>query len=265
MTTDRLIRVEIDDSALPPATPEMEQERRVAIFDLLEDNSLALPGRPEQPAPSGPYALLLAVRDRRLVFELSSEGGERLAEFHLSMAQAGWLGVAMPESVGGAGLGITEAAVMMQAVAESGGELRQPRLVVVDAEDQLGDRRHRGARLRIEPRVVEDLGEPVDPASELLHQCWLAYLSDDLAFDSANRVHPLAGRPEFDSARMGASLDHTIWFHRPLRADRWHLHDVSCLGYFGHRGLALGRVFTEGGDHVATFAQEYLLRVANDV
>ena len=85
MTTDRLIRVEIDDSALPPATPEMEQERRVAIFDLLEDNSLALPGRADQPPPTGPYALLLAVRDRRLVFELSSEGGERLAEFHLSM------------------------------------------------------------------------------------------------------------------------------------------------------------------------------------
>ncbi|WP_373077353.1 acyl-CoA dehydrogenase family protein [Zhongshania sp.] len=42
-------------------------------------------------------------------------------EFHKSMADAGWLGVAMPESVGGAGLGITEAAIMMQAVAESGG------------------------------------------------------------------------------------------------------------------------------------------------
>ena len=37
------------------------------------------------------------------------------------MADAGWLGVAMPEAVGGAGLGITEAAIMMQAVAESGG------------------------------------------------------------------------------------------------------------------------------------------------
>ena len=85
MTTDRLIRVEIDDSALPPATPEMEQERRVAIFDLLEDNSLSLPGRLDQPAPTGPYALLLAVRDRRLVFELSSEAGEQVAEFHLSM------------------------------------------------------------------------------------------------------------------------------------------------------------------------------------
>ena len=85
MTTDRLIRVEIDDSALPPATPEMEQERRVAIFDLLEDNSLALTGRADQPPPTGPYALLLAVRDRRLVFELSSEAGEPVAEFHLSM------------------------------------------------------------------------------------------------------------------------------------------------------------------------------------
>jgi acyl-CoA dehydrogenase len=49
--------------------------------------------------------------------------GEWPVEFHKSMADAGWLGIAMPESVGGAGLGITEAAVMMQAVAESGGGL----------------------------------------------------------------------------------------------------------------------------------------------
>jgi acyl-CoA dehydrogenase len=42
-------------------------------------------------------------------------------EFYKSMADAGWLGVAMPENVGGAGLGITEAAIMMQAVAEAGG------------------------------------------------------------------------------------------------------------------------------------------------
>lgn len=42
-------------------------------------------------------------------------------EFHKTMAEAGWLGVAMPELVGGSGLGITEAAIMMQAVSESGG------------------------------------------------------------------------------------------------------------------------------------------------
>jgi acyl-CoA dehydrogenase len=42
-------------------------------------------------------------------------------DFYKSMVEAGWLGIAMPEEVGGAGLGITEAAVMMQAVAEAGG------------------------------------------------------------------------------------------------------------------------------------------------
>ena len=42
-------------------------------------------------------------------------------DFHKSMAEAGWLGMAMPTRFGGAGLGITEAAIMMQAVAESGG------------------------------------------------------------------------------------------------------------------------------------------------
>jgi acyl-CoA dehydrogenase len=51
-------------------------------------------------------------RDRDGVFPL---------DFHRSMAESGWLGIAMPEAVGGAGLGITEAAIMMQAVAESGG------------------------------------------------------------------------------------------------------------------------------------------------
>ncbi|MBM3346918.1 MAG: acyl-CoA dehydrogenase, partial [Betaproteobacteria bacterium] len=44
-------------------------------------------------------------------------------DFHAALASAGWLGIAMPTEVGGAGLGITEAAIMMQAIAESGGGL----------------------------------------------------------------------------------------------------------------------------------------------
>src|SRR6202047_1011629 len=48
-----------------------------------------------------------------------SEGGFP-HEFHRAMAEAGWLGVAMPEEYGGSGLGITEAALVMQAVAQSG-------------------------------------------------------------------------------------------------------------------------------------------------
>ncbi|WP_374635705.1 UPF0262 family protein [Paracoccus sp. (in: a-proteobacteria)] len=83
--SNRIGRIDIDDSALPPPTPEMEQDRRVAVFDLLEDNSFVLPGREGQPAPAGPYGLVLAVRDKRLVFDISTEGGEKLAEFHLSL------------------------------------------------------------------------------------------------------------------------------------------------------------------------------------
>src|SRR5215831_19182990 len=48
------------------------------------------------------------------------EEGRFPHEFHAAMAAAGWLGIAMPETYGGSGLGITEAAALMQAVAESG-------------------------------------------------------------------------------------------------------------------------------------------------
>lgn len=81
----RLSKVEIDDGALPPATPEMAQERNVAIFDLLEDNSFVLPARDERAVPEGPYHLTLAIRDRRLVFDIRTEAEAPAAEFHLSL------------------------------------------------------------------------------------------------------------------------------------------------------------------------------------
>ena len=43
-------QIEIDDSNLPPPTPEIEQERKVAMFDLLEENSFTLPPRDGRPA-----------------------------------------------------------------------------------------------------------------------------------------------------------------------------------------------------------------------
>ena len=57
-----------------------------------------------------------------------------------------------------------------------------------------------------------------------------------------------------------ASLDHTIWFHRPIRADEWHLHDFTCHTFVGGRGLSIGHLFTSSGAHAATIAQEVLLR-----
>lgn len=83
--TGRLIEVSLYETGLAPPTPEIEQERRVAIFDLIEENRFVLPGRDGRPAPEGPYRLALAIRDRRLVFELSTEAGEKAGEFHLSL------------------------------------------------------------------------------------------------------------------------------------------------------------------------------------
>jgi acyl-CoA thioesterase-2 len=88
---------------------------------------------------------------------------------------------------------------------------------------------------------------------QLLHRCWLAYLSDDLPTDA---VRTAGG---FDR-RFAASLDHTMWFHRPVRADDWHLHDFTCHSFAGGRGLAIGQVFAADGLHVATVAQEVLMR-----
>ncbi len=59
---------------------------------------------------------------------------------------------------------------------------------------------------------------------------------------------------------QSASLDHTIWFHRPFRADEWLLYDQASPSASGARGLGIGRVFTEDGTLVATVAQEGLIR-----
>lgn len=82
---DRLIEVTLDETGLAAATPEIEQERRIAIFDLLEDNRFGLPRRDDRPVPPGPYRLNLAIRERRLVFDVHAEGG-KVGEVHLSLS-----------------------------------------------------------------------------------------------------------------------------------------------------------------------------------
>jgi len=99
-------------------------------------------------------------------------------------------------------------------------------------------------------KIDGDLGD-----DQLLHRCWLAYLSDDLPTDAVRAAIGLDREGMY-----AASLDHTIWFHRPVRVDEWHLHDFSCHSFGGGRGLAVGHVFAADGAHVATVAQEVLMR-----
>ena len=77
--------IALDDVNLPPPTPEIEQERKVAMFDLLEDNTFVLPTRDDRKTPEGPYHVGLSIRDKRLVFDVNTEKAEKAAEFHLSL------------------------------------------------------------------------------------------------------------------------------------------------------------------------------------
>jgi acyl-CoA thioesterase-2 len=91
----------------------------------------------------------------------------------------------------------------------------------------------------------------------LTHQAAFTYASDMTLLGSTlvpHGTHPM--HPKMQSA----SLDHTIWFHRPLRADEWLLYDQVSPSASGARGLAIGRVFSEDGRLVATVAQEGLIR-----
>lgn len=81
----KLTSITIDDTGLAAPTPEIEQERKVAVFDLLEANNFDLPPREDRDAVPGPYALGLAIRERRLVFDITTQKGEKAAEFHLSL------------------------------------------------------------------------------------------------------------------------------------------------------------------------------------
>lgn len=83
--TNRICAIDIDERGLARPTPEIEQERKVAIFDLLEDNSFGLPKREDRPAPDGPYRLGLAIREGRLVFDIATEDSRQVGAFHLSL------------------------------------------------------------------------------------------------------------------------------------------------------------------------------------
>lgn len=80
-----IVDIALDDAGLPPPTPEIEQERKVAMFDLLEQNSFTLPKRDDRMVPEGPYRVTLSIRDKRLVFDIETEDGQKAAEFHLSL------------------------------------------------------------------------------------------------------------------------------------------------------------------------------------
>ena len=94
-------------------------------------------------------------------------------------------------------------------------------------------------------------------SNELLHQAILAYASDYHLLVTALIPH---GRTIFDPDLMVASLDHSIWFHRPIRIDEWHLYYTESPSSSGSRGFCRGSIYNLEGELVASTAQEGLIR-----
>ena len=95
---------------------------------------------------------------------------------------------------------------------------------------------------------------PDDPH---LHLAMLGYMSD-LDFMSTSMLPH--GRNAMRGQVYGASLDHSLWFHRPFRADEWLLFAKESPNAGGARGFVRGQFFNREGDLVATAAQECLIR-----
>jgi len=102
-------------------------------------------------------------------------------------------------------------------------------------------------------RAVERL--PDDP---LLHAAVLAYSSDYSLLEPVLRRHGLVWT---DRRLRVASLDHSMWFHRDVRADEWLLYAQQSPSAVSGRGLSIGEIFSQDGTLVATTAQEGMVRV----
>ena len=107
-----------------------------------------------------------------------------------------------------------------------------------------------------DPRAVRVNGTL--PEDHLSHVAAFTYSSDMTLLGATLVPHGLyIGSP----GMQAASLDHSIWFHRPFRADEWWLYDQVTPSASGGRGLAIARVFSQDGRLVASVAQEGLIRV----
>jgi acyl-CoA thioesterase-2 len=100
---------------------------------------------------------------------------------------------------------------------------------------------------------------PDDPD---LHRAALAYASDYTLLESVLRKH---GMSWITPGMSVASLDHAMWWHRPARVDEWLLYVQESPSAQGARGLATGKIFSRDGLHVATVAQEGMIRIPAEV
>jgi uncharacterized protein (UPF0262 family) len=79
---NRLVAVTLDEESIGRSSPDIDHERQVAIYDLIEENSFAPAGH-----DGGPYALHLSLSDNRLVFDIKLADGTPVVAHHLSISR----------------------------------------------------------------------------------------------------------------------------------------------------------------------------------
>ena len=99
------------------------------------------------------------------------------------------------------------------------------------------------------------------PEDPLIHAAVMAYASDYTLLESVLRKHGLVWS---DPRLRAASLDHSMWFHRPGRIDEWLLYQQESPSASGGRGLGMGRLYGIDGTLLCTVAQEGMLRLKQD-
>jgi acyl-CoA thioesterase II len=97
--------------------------------------------------------------------------------------------------------------------------------------------------------------------NHMLHQCVVAYSSDFQLLPVSLIPHGVNSVTKPIQLSMIASLDHSIWFHAPFRADEWLLYVMESPRLHQGRGLTFGRIYTRDGTLVVTVAQEGVIRV----
>jgi len=98
------------------------------------------------------------------------------------------------------------------------------------------------------------------PDDPLLHACALTYITD---LTLTRTAHMPLNNPQ--SRQLGSSLDHSMHFHRPFRADEWVLFEQEAASYSGSRSIASGKIFTKDGLLAVSVRQEALIRRAERI
>ncbi len=95
------------------------------------------------------------------------------------------------------------------------------------------------------------------PDDPLIHVAALGYSSDTTVLDSILTTHGLSWGLD---RIVAATVNHSIWFHRPFRFDDWALYATESPVAAGSRGLATGRFYSRAGELLATTVQEGMIR-----